>query len=131
MEEEDAKTFFSIAEKYNYNKVLEEYPEWLINHCRQNLLAICHNLIMNITSAYNINPINIAECDQKRIMQDYAICNCKQLLQELTFVIQTFPVDANKYMRYVDMIQREIELLKSWRTKTNKLYTKLKNNNSI
>ena len=126
MEKEDAEIFFDIAKKYNYNKVIEEYPEWLINHCRNNLLVLCHNLIMNIASAYSINPVNLYECEQKRMIQNYAIGNCDQILQEMTFIIDTFPIDANKYMRYVEMVLREIELLKSWRRKGNKVYSKIK-----
>ena len=126
MEEEDAKVFFGLAEKYGYNKVIEEYPKWLISHCRNNLLTLSHSLIMNIASAYSINPVNLAECDQKRTMQNYAIGNCEQMLQEMTFIVDIFPVDANKYMRYVEMILREIDLLKSWRKKGNKTYLKIK-----
>ena len=44
----------------------------------------------------------------------------------MTFIIDTFPIDANKYMRYVEMVLREIELLKSWRRKGNKVYSKIK-----
>ena len=130
MEEEDAEVFFALAEKYNYNKVLEEYPDWLINHCRINLLNLCHNLIMNITNAYNIHPVNIAECDQRRLAQDYAINNCYQMLQEMTFVIEIFPVNANKLMRYVGMLNEEITLLKRWRKSDSKLYQTLKNKQS-
>lgn len=64
--------------------------------------------------------------NRKRMIQNYAIGNCNQMLQEMTFIIDTFPVDANKYMRYVEMILREIELLKSWRRKGNKVYSKIK-----
>ena len=79
MEKEDAEIFFDIAKKYNYNKVIEEYPGWLIDHCRNNLLTLCHNLIMNIASAYSINPVNLYECEQKRMSKDSIVRERRKL----------------------------------------------------
>ena len=37
------------------------------------------------------------------------------LLQELQYIIETLPVDINKYTRFADSIQLEIALIKGWR----------------
>ena len=38
----------------------------------------------------------------------------------MQLAIDVLPIDAEKYMRYVDMIEREIALLKGWRKADNK-----------
>jgi hypothetical protein len=68
----------------------------------------------------------MAELTERRIYQDRAIGNCETLLQEMAYAMSILPNDANKYMGYVDMIQREIALLKGWRKSDNKLKAKLK-----
>jgi uncharacterized protein YjbK len=84
-------------------------------------------LMRNITCANSIYPVCEEELTERRIYQDRAIGNCETLLQEMAYAISILSVDANKYMVYVDMIDREIALLKGWRKSDNKLKRKLKN----
>ena len=44
----------------------------------------------------------------------------------MQYIISIIPVDAQKYMRYVDMIEKEIALLKGWRKSDNKILKKIK-----
>ena len=60
------------------------------------------------------------EADERRLCQDRAIADCESLLQELQLVIDILPVDGEKYMRYVEMVEKEIALLKGWRKADNK-----------
>lgn len=57
-----------------------------------------------------------------------AIGNCEQLLQEMQYIISIIPVDAQKYIRYVEMIEKEIALLKGWRKSDNKILKKIREN---
>ena len=41
-------------------------------------------------------------------------------MQELQYAIETLPVDVNKYSRFGEMIQTEINLIKGWRKSDNK-----------
>ena len=45
-------------------------------------------------------------------------------------VIETLPVDVNKYLRFADLIQTEINLLKGWRKSDNKFKRAISNSAS-
>ena len=42
------------------------------------------------------------------------------MTQELQYAIETLPVDVNTYLRFGEMIQTEINLIKGWRKADNK-----------
>jgi hypothetical protein len=44
----------------------------------------------------------------------------------MQYVISILPVDAEKYMPYVAMVDREIALLKGWRKSDNKILKGIK-----
>lgn len=123
---EDAETLRELCHKYEINGLVTEYPKWLIENERQNILKILNELIGNITAANTIYPQSITEYEDRRLIQNHAIGNCEQLFQEMQFCIDIFPVDANKYMQFVDKINREIALLKGWRKGDNKILERLK-----
>ena len=127
MEPEDEKKFREIIAKYEMTaKIIEEYPAWLIDKMRSSMMNIMHNMVMNITQANTIYPVCESEFYDRRNFQNHAIGNCEQLLQEMQYIISIIPVDAQKYMRYVDMIEKEIALLKGWRKSDNKILKKIK-----
>ena len=127
MEPEDEQKFREIVEKYEMKAtIIEEYPAWLIDKMRNNIMNILHNMIMNITQANTIYPVCESEFYDRRNFQNHAIGNCEQLLQEMQYIISIIPVDAQKYMRYVDTIEKEIALLKGWRKSDNKILKKIK-----
>ena len=61
------------------------------------------------------------ELMERRMFQNNAIGQCYRLLQELQYSIEVLPVDIEKYARFVEVIEKEIYLLKGWRKKDNKL----------
>ena len=116
MTKEDYDTLDAIYRKYNIGRpLIERYPSWMIDHFRLNILEILKNLIQNIVAANTIYPVNIDELNERRKYQTHAIVNCEQLLQEMQYVIYILPCDINKYMPYVELITKEIKLLKGWR----------------
>ena len=124
---EDEIVLKSILDKYDIeNSILDEYPFWLVNKFRNSIMDCMTDLMKNIIAANTKNPVNIPEYNQRRLLQDMAIANCEQLFQEMQYVIAIIPVDAQKYMRYVDMIKREIYLLKGWRKSDNKILKRIK-----
>lgn len=122
---EDAEVLQELCHKYEINGLVTEYPQWLIENERNNILRILNELICNITTANTIFPDNVTEYEDRRLFQDHAIANCEQLFQELQYCIDIFPVDANKYMSFVDKINREIKLLKGWRKGDNKILDRI------
>lgn len=121
MEQEDKESFNNILEKYRINNVPAEYPRWIINKFRDKVWDLLETMVHSITCAYTIWPTSKAEFDEKRIWQDRAISACECLLQEFTLIIDILPIDANKYIKYVDSITEEEKLLKAWRKSCNKL----------
>lgn len=73
-------------------------------------------------------PVCESEFYDRRNFQNHAIGNCEQLLQEMQYIISIIPVDAQKYIRYVEMIEKEIALLKGWRKSDNKILKKIREN---
>ena len=129
MEPEDEQKFREIVEKYEMKAtIIEEYPAWLIDKMRNNIMNILHNMIMNITQANTIYPVCESEFYDRRNFQNHAIGNCEQLLQEMQYIISIIPVDAQKYIQYVEMIEKEIALLKGWRKSDNKILKKIREN---
>ena len=125
MDKDDGEAFMKLCEKYKIVSIIETYPDWLINEFRTSILKNLRELMANITAANSIYPVCEEEWAERRLRQDRAIAACETLLQEMAYVISILPVDANKYMRFVDIIQREIALLKGWRKSDNKLRAKL------
>lgn len=120
MEEPDAESFQKIAEKYGMAGFVAEYPEWLISKLRDSIWDILRDMLINITRAYTIWATNVSEAYARRNYQNRAIADCESVLKELELAIDVLPIDADKYMRYVGALNREIALLKGWRKSDNK-----------
>ena len=119
MSENDIKEFDRIVKEYNI-EIIDRFPDWWFDVERREVMGIFARLIRNITDANTIYPTNIMEHQRRRLLKDMAIANCEELFQELQYIISVLPVDAQKYMRFVDMIETEEALLKGWRKKDNK-----------
>lgn len=126
MTQEDALVFQNIVDKYECTNIIDEYPDWLIDKMRNNILNLCYAMIMNITAANSIYPTNESEYYDRRNYQNHAIGNSEQLLQEMQYIISIIPVDANKFMPYTKMIVKEIQLLKGWRKSDNRILKSIK-----
>lgn len=128
--EEDKQTILELTRKYNRGYVIHKEPEWILEKFRNMIFDDCSKLINNITAAYNLHPTYEMEWNEHRIYQDRAIINCEQILQTLQFIMTVLPVNANKFLNYVPMLEKEITLLKRWRKKSNKLLKSIKDKES-
>lgn len=120
MEADDQSQFISLCEKYGINTEAA-YPLWMIDYYRDWILKILRNLVDNITQANTIYPTTEKEFYFRREFQWKAIGNCYQLLQAMQTVTRTLPVNLEKYMPYVDLIEEELALLKNWKKSDNKI----------
>ena len=75
-------------------------------------------LFNNITMANTIYAISEHEAQLRRDYQTKAIANCEQVLQLLQYMTDTLPIDVNKLRIPIDLIKKEIALLKAWRKAT-------------
>lgn len=121
MEEEDKEKFLEIADKYKISAITEEYPEWLIVDMRNRLQQELRLLIRNIIQANSIYPVYMFEFEDRRRYQTAAIGNCEQILQEMQYIMYVLDVNVNKFLPFVDMIDKEIALLKAWRRSDKRL----------
>lgn len=127
MSDEDKIEWKRIIEKYQMNRsVIDEYPKWLIVYFRENVLLILRDMIFYIVKTNSIYIDSELSYKERRHYQTLAICQCEILLQEFQFVIDVINVDVNKFMPYVELIEKEIALLKGWRKSDNKVIRKLK-----
>ena len=129
MTAEDRTKFIDICSKYNID-VESEYPLWLVEYYRNWILHLCRELINNITQANSVYASSEAEFNLRRRYQWMAIGTCYQLLQAMQTAIRNLPVNAEKYMPYVDMLQNEIESLKAWKKSDNRILSAIKAKNN-
>lgn len=116
-------TEFTPEEKSRYDRLMEKnraFDEWFIEDERKVIVDCLRSIGENVFLANSIYPTYMEELIERRLCQDKAIGLCYRLTQELQYAIETLPVDVNKYLRFAEMIQTEINLLKGWRKSDNK-----------
>ena len=110
-------------EKVRYDKLKaknEAFDTWFIEDERKCVVDCLREITKEVFMANNIYPTVMKELVERRLCQDRAVGQCYRLTQELQYAIETLPVDVNKYTRFADMIQTEINLIKGWRKSDNK-----------
>ncbi len=110
-------------EKNRYDslkKKNEAFDEWFISDERQVIVDCLRSITENVFVANSIYPMYPEELIERRVHQDRAIGQCYRLTQELQYAIETLPVDIDKYLRFGELIQTEINLIKGWRKSDNK-----------
>lgn len=130
MTEEDAKAYTELCKRYNID-VEASYPLWLLTRYRDRILDIMDELIANIVQANSIYPAGDYFEHLFIVKRDYqqkAIANCYNLLQCMQTAGRNLPVDYNRFMPFVDIINEELQLLKAWKKSGNKLLENWKKN---
>jgi len=80
----DREALLDILDRWNAGgEVLVQYPQWLLSHFRDSLLQLLRDLMMQITAANSIYPTMLIEAEERRLLQNKAICTCECLLQVL------------------------------------------------
>lgn len=113
----------SPEEKVRYDKLKAKnkaFDDWFIEDERKCVVDCLREITKEVFMANSIYPSVMEELVERRLCQDRAIGQCYRLTQELQYAIETLPVDVNKYLRFADMIQTEINLIKGWRKSDNK-----------
>lgn len=83
-------------------------------------------LVDCITAANTIYPQNRREAEMRREYQTQAIITVEQILQLLRFMLDTLPVDPDKFQPVTELLVREAALLRGWRKSDNKFMEKFK-----
>lgn len=98
----------------------EAFDEWFIEDERKVIVNCLRAITREVYIANSIYPTLPEELAERRLHQDRAIGLCYTLTQELQYAIETLPVDVNQYLRFGEMIQTEVTLIKGWRKSDNK-----------
>ncbi len=116
-----------VRKKYLFGKEQSEqyaYYRTVMVESKKQIDHLCRLMIANIRGANSIYAHSDAELNQRREYQNDAIVNCEQIKSELMRIVTIFEVDINLYARYIQAINREVNLIKTWRQRDNKLKTK-------
>lgn len=111
---------YGIDKTENFSRYRE-----LMRSEKKKIDQLAYLLTNNLRGANSIYPTSMREYEQRRDYQNFAIVNCEQLIKELQRVVEIFDVDINVYERSVKAINREIDLIKKWRQRDNKLKSSL------
>lgn len=98
-----------------------EYFRFLMHNSKMRIDQLCAQLTSNVRAANSIYPTSMSEYEKRREYQNTAIINCEQMIKELQHIVDVFEVDINRYGRYIQAINREIDLIKRWRRRDNQI----------
>ncbi len=126
-------TELSEDERKRYDRLKQRhasFDDWFIYDERQVIVDCLREITKEVFIANSIYPTCYEELVQRRLHQDEAVGQCYRLMQELQYAIETLPVDVNSYLRFAEMIQTEINLIKGWRKADNKFKGAISNSAS-
>ena len=82
----------------------------------ERIVNLCAEIIGDIYRANALFVTSLAEYEQRRLYQDKAIANCQVLKQELQSIVDVITgLNINKYKVPIEMIEKELSLIKAWR----------------
>ena len=122
IDEKDQEEINAIFAKYGRTpnqQFRSEYPEWFLKSRKLKLIKYTDTLIGCIIETNLIYAVSLAECDQRRELQNNAIGVCGNLYRELQYLKRHLPINLNWITGTLAMIKREEVLLKGWRRSDN------------
>jgi len=105
------------------------FQVWFISDERIAIVKLLRKIVGKVTEANSIFPTTAKEYKSRIKSYNKAISNLYKLTQELQFVIETLPVDINKYISFARDIDHEIELIKGAKKSDKKRFKKIVLNN--
>lgn len=102
-----------------------EYYAGQMSVMKHNMNNYASLLSANLRSAYYRYPTNLHEWQIRRDHMNDALVNCHQMERELQKVVDVFKVDVNAFHQVIAAIYKEIDLIKRWRQRDNKIKASL------
>ena len=130
MSQEDREVFTGLCSKYHID-VESQWPLWLIEHYREKILAILDSMEDNIVRGNTIFPTSKDYEYWHNIRRKYqkdAQADCYRLLRAMQNICYILPVNKEKLMPYVELIETELDALKAWQKRTTAQYNKFLSN---
>ena len=119
MTDDDAMVFGDLVDRYHLD-VESDYPRWLIEWYRTQILNHLCNTITSMSLAYGLYPNSEDEWHMKRRHQNDAIGYWNCVKNTLSLALGVFPINLEKYTPYISQIDDEIDKLRTWRADGNK-----------
>ena len=126
MTPDHARQFRDLCAEYGIEKITDRFPEWIVDEMRHEIIEVMKRLKRNVRDAYDVYPYYEVEYFKRRTYQDDAIRACGELYDVFTACKDTFPIDAERYDRYVEKIQHVCDLLKAWRKRENQILKQIR-----
>lgn len=99
---------------------------WIMCELKKKIHNTSELLIEDLRSAYSRFPVNEHELQIRRDKLNNAIVECEIIRTELQYAVELFNVDLNCYERISKALDREISLIKTWRSKDNEIGNKFR-----
>jgi hypothetical protein len=118
---------FGVRDKVRKSKNKEEpdellkFPAWYIEHIRKHILAILDRYMEYLITANTIYPATYAELETRRNYQNYALGQLEYLEQYLQHALLKLPIAKAKTLRYFDLIEHTISIVKLWRKSNSRI----------
>ena len=106
---------FNKYPEMNDGRVLEDFPAWIVQKSKFALIDEVNSLCRNLTHANSIYPQCEKELTQRRLYINVAIGCCENLISQIEFISDVFPVNLNSLQLLCEEIKHEEMLLKSLR----------------
>lgn len=103
------------------NGLEQEYMDNLIKEKSDRLSRFADDLIDSIVSADAIFPTRPEDLKLRRLYQDKALSLCGVIEDELQYIVTYFDVNIEVFKIQIQLLNREVDLIKRWRTSDNKL----------
>ena len=105
----------------------EQFDNWFVDNERFILDRMLRRIIFDIDQANILRPQYLWECDKQRELQDEAIGLCSNLKRELNYIADTIPSNKNFIVKTVEIIDKEMAVLRGWRQSCNKTRKDIEN----
>lgn len=119
MSKEDQEEFTEIVEKYGI-EIESDYCKFVLYHYRDKIINLLDDVLTDITLAYSIFPNTEGDWEMKRRYQNQAIGNLNDVKTKLTMALKLLPINFERYVPFIKLIDDEIVRIKQWRGDCNK-----------
>ena len=111
--DEDKEILKDLCDRYpalNDGKVLEDYPEWIIDDIRKTVIKESNSLHLNVVKANSIfpTPPYDIELHQRRAYINVSITSCEALIRVIDYASDIFPLNLNSTDGKIINIRQEL-----------------------
>lgn len=104
----------------------EDFDSWFIMRERDHIADLCRGICLHLRAANTIWPTYMSEFQERRLELDRAMMHCNMLQDELQYLMETLPADANRYTPIVLDVAKLFNVIKALRQSDNRFLKHIK-----